>query len=195
MSFWCQDTRSFLPLSLLRVLSEEGKQHLGAANSPNKTRQGASPENGLVWLWSRRCRELPRSPSFTPGCRKHRLSPWHQGARAESAETWRYGDWPETGDQKSPGAILVLGPVQTSEVSLSDRTVLSSESRWARHRSPHPEADGAPVLSLCHSACPWSRSPRSTLPANITFSECEMWAVKPALSCFQGYLCNKLCKV
>lgn len=34
------------------------------------------------------------APASHPGCRKHRLSPWHQGSRSESAETWRYGDWP-----------------------------------------------------------------------------------------------------
>ena len=58
----------------------------------HQTRLGKERPQRMAWCDCEagavgNCLEAPASH---PVCRKHRLSPWHQGSRSESAETWRY---------------------------------------------------------------------------------------------------------
>ena len=194
VSFWCQDTGSFLPLLLLSVLSEEGK----LLRCRNQTRLGQERCQRTAWCGCEagaigNCLEAPASH---PGCRKHRLSQWHQGSWSESAETWRYGDWPR--DWRSEVSWCHISPWTSPDLRgfsvRQNSFVFKAKVNAAQEPSPSSWWR-ASSLTPPLPAWPWCRSPHSTLPANIKFSECKVWAVKPALSCFQGYLCNKLCKV
>lgn len=183
-----------LPASLAAECSVWGRQTvLRCSNQTHPTRLGQERPQRMAWCDCEagaigNCLEAPASHQAAGNIG------WANGIKAHGQRVQRRGGTEtgrETGGQKSPGAVLVLGPVQTPEVSVSDRTALSSKPRW----SPHPAQKPSPVLSPCHPCLAWIQKPRSTLPADIKFSECKVCAVKPALSCFQGYLCNKLCKV
>lgn len=86
-----------LPASLAAECSVWGRQTvLRCSSQTHPTRLGQERPQRMAWYDCEagaigNCLEAPASH---PGCRQHRLSQWHQGSWSESAEAWRYGDWP-----------------------------------------------------------------------------------------------------
>ena len=194
VSFWCQDTGSFLPLAA--ECSVWGRQTV--LRYSNQTRPGQERPQRTAWCGCEagaigNCLEAPASH---PGCRKHRLSQWQQGSWSESAEMWRYRDWLR--DWRSEVSSCHLSPWTSPDLrgfSVGPNSfVFKAKVNAAQEPSPSSWRRASSITRPL-PAWPWCRSPRSTLLANIKFSERKVWAVKPALSCFQGYLCNKLYKV